>query len=276
MADEDRQISDLYRALGREEPPAALDAAILSASRRAAAPRRRNWALPMSLAAVVVLSVAITVQVQRERPDLEQAAPSPASAVPRAVDAPAPIAASAGDRAQIPAAPADARPGTLPPAASALPESRARQSVAERKESGAAGNTPPPFAPDPAIAKREVRAPLADRLAESDATGAPAASAARAPVAAPSAGPSVLPGRARGDGSAPRTASEALRAAPAAPASEATMLARDESPEDWLERIAGLRDQGRDREADAALKEFRQKHPDFVIQKPMLERVLAR
>jgi hypothetical protein len=75
---EDRELSERYRDLGREEPPQALDEKILAAARR---PRgMRRWALPLSIAAVIVLSVTVTLEIQREpaqRKNLieEQAAP---------------------------------------------------------------------------------------------------------------------------------------------------------------------------------------------------------
>ena len=46
-----------------------------------------------------------------------------------------------------------------------------------------------------------------------------------------------------------------------------------EAPEAWLERIARLRREGRHEEADKALAEFRQRHPDFKIPPPLLEQV---
>ncbi|HJS38254.1 MAG TPA: hypothetical protein VJ789_09005, partial [Burkholderiales bacterium] len=70
------------------------------------------------------------------------------------------------------------------------------------------------------------------------------------------------------------------QAAPAAGASGALSAAKPpekaESPEHWLERIAGLREQGRDREADESLAEFRRRHPDYRIAEPMLRRVAPR
>ena len=42
---EDEKLAERYRALGREEPPAELDASILAASRRAAAVLGRPGAL---------------------------------------------------------------------------------------------------------------------------------------------------------------------------------------------------------------------------------------
>ena len=65
--------------------------------------------------------------------------------------------------------------------------------------------------------------------------------------------------------------------APAAPAARAPMqaraLAKVESPGQALERIAELRKQGRDEEADKALAEFRKRYPDFKIPDEMLKRV---
>ena len=84
MAD-DPKITQRYRELGREEPPRHLDDAILAASRRAVAgKKRRSWYVPLAAAAILVLAVAVTLQVERERPpDTEMAvmqAPAPASA----------------------------------------------------------------------------------------------------------------------------------------------------------------------------------------------------
>jgi hypothetical protein len=65
-----------------------------------------------------------------------------------------------------------------------------------------------------------------------------------------------------------------------APAARAPMqspgLPNIESPEQVLERIAKLREQGRDDEADRALKEFRERYPRFNIPPEMLKRVERR
>jgi hypothetical protein len=71
MGDErDPQVSRRYRELGSEEPPRAMDDAILAASRKAVAPRRR-WYVPLAAAAVAVLAVGVVLHVQREQPDTE-------------------------------------------------------------------------------------------------------------------------------------------------------------------------------------------------------------
>jgi hypothetical protein len=46
-----------------------------------------------------------------------------------------------------------------------------------------------------------------------------------------------------------------------------------ESPQRWLERIAELRKQGRDEEADKQLAEFRKRFPDYRIPESMLEKI---
>src|SRR5688500_20096300 len=83
MTDE-RKISERYRELSREEPPRHLDEAILAAARRAAETRpaplvvpsgRRRWYFPLAAAAIIVLTVAVTVHVERQQPDPEIAVP---------------------------------------------------------------------------------------------------------------------------------------------------------------------------------------------------------
>ena len=81
MADErDPDVSRRYRELGAEEPPRALDDAILAASRNGL--KRRNWYAPVALAATLVLVVAVSIQVERQKPDEEflAQAPQPAAA----------------------------------------------------------------------------------------------------------------------------------------------------------------------------------------------------
>ena len=145
---EDRKVSERYRELPREEPPRALDDAILAASRRAvhSRPGMRRWTVPLATAATLVLVVALGVLVERERPDaevvspqievLKTPAPPPAPAAPEAPRRePRPFRAtpefpSRGDVARAPA-PAEA------PAAPAAPAAQAERSEAAGALSGA-------------------------------------------------------------------------------------------------------------------------------------------
>jgi hypothetical protein len=79
MADErDPQVSARYRELGAEEPPEALDQAILAASRRHRAKRQR-WYFGLAAAAVLLLAVTVTVQME-PGPDPEAVVANPAPA----------------------------------------------------------------------------------------------------------------------------------------------------------------------------------------------------
>jgi len=297
---EDPRVSAGYRALGAESPPEALDAAILAASRRAVGARPgwpgfslRRWAMPMSIAAVVVLAVSVVVRMQLERPGIESPLPMasapPATVLPQGADekdarrlarseakeevaalekkteaarmldkakAVAPSPATASGAAQ-PAATADA-PGV------AEGEQRARQV------------SPAPATPEsrPAEKPRFVPEPPARASAESVAAAPPAPAgklrrdqesggAREAQVAAAPAAPSV--GRAQ----------SLLMAEDRARATAKSTGKKDESPRDWLERIARLRREGRAKEADESLAEFRRRYPDYEIPKELRDAVLG-
>jgi len=83
--DRDERVTRAYRALGEESPPAALDQAILAASRR----RGGRWAVPVSAAAVLVLAVAVAVVVERESPkEVDEVAVAPQAIAPPAREVP--------------------------------------------------------------------------------------------------------------------------------------------------------------------------------------------
>src|SRR5262245_45119464 len=108
--DKDPRITQHYRNLGREEPPRPLDDAILAASRRDL--RRRPWLYPVAAAAAVgVLGVALTVQMERQ-PEIVEAPAAPqvaqAPAVPAAKEEPAPKAEARVQSAPARSAPAKA------------------------------------------------------------------------------------------------------------------------------------------------------------------------
>jgi hypothetical protein len=80
--------------------------------------------------------------------------------------------------------------------------------------------------------------------------------------------------RQNADAPAPEPARREMEAQrPLASAAGARLMSKVESPEAWLERIAGLRKQGKDDEADKALAEFRKRYPDYRLSDEMRAKV---
>ena len=210
MTDErDPKVSQRYRELGSEEPPTALDAEILAASRRAAETRvaplvpptgRRRWYFPVAAAAIITLAVAVTVHVERQQPDAESITPPPPSTPESRTDA----LEAKKDRAPQ-AELRKAKPAK--PLATPQPLSRAADAMQERRSA-------------------DVQPESRVRSAESG-----------------------TPARLLGQ------------------------VAKADSPEAGLERIAELRRLGRHDEADKALAEFRRRYPDYRIAEQMLKKV---
>src|SRR6266850_877372 len=180
--DLDPKISRRYRELGADEPPRELDQAILAAAHRAAdrphaplvAPAgRHRWYFALGAAAILVLAVAITVQVERQ-PDPEALTPSTVSVPPDRADRfysqaekeskgqvePSKPLADAGPppvrerRKAPPQQTAPAAPPQAPaveiqndPAAAASPEATARPR-ANVQESRAVASIPPQLSPE--------------------------------------------------------------------------------------------------------------------------------
>ena len=244
MTEHDDRLSARYRELGREEPSADLDQAILAASRRALSRPSfaRRWGTPVSIAAVLVLAIGVTLRMQLEEPGVESAVPEHA----------APAAA--------PAAPVPAP---------AQRQERAREKVAPEA----------PPAPRPRMQSAPVPAPEAKVMkAAEPARSLPVESpppAAATNAAAPAPAPAPAPAK-RVQGSPDAPAAQGLSSARIPPAA-ADSYSRQEraaaDPAAELERIARLRAERRDAEADKALEEFRRSHPGYRIPEDVWERV---
>jgi hypothetical protein len=245
------KVSHRYRELGAQEPPRALDDAILAAARQSARPWTKRWAVPLSLAAVIVLSVTVTLRIQHERPGIES--PAPKAAAPRAAESSAPLVESQLERK------AEAQPESatrknakeVAKAAAADEVARARGEIKERPTpsvaAAPAASEPKPFAADPSASSTSGRVEES-RVAASGVTG----------KLAPQAGPvRALAKRAEAQAKV-----QALKDA--------------DAPERELERIADLRRQEKHEEADRALAEFRKHYPEFRIPNAMLERIERR
>ena len=271
------KLDAAYRALRREEPGAALDAAILAASRRAVAKptAARRWAAPISIAAVLVLAFGVTLRMQLEKPGVESpdvySSPPAAAAVPAAPERaqgaaePAPSKNEAdtgsqrGARAKaekkiiVPAAKPDVAPVPQPKlqAAPAQPQAL-EENVRQRRDESRVEDS------------KEMLQKQKDR----DVQAFPAAPAAPAAPPASTAAPAA-------EGRMKREAFAAPRAPAAAGIAADAQAPMDEATRE-LEAIAKLRVEGRQEEADKALAEFRRKRPDYRIPEAMWERVKPR
>ena len=257
----DDKLKAAYAALPREEPAAAIDDAILAASRRAVArpSASRRWAGPVSIAAVLVLAFGLVLNVQQEKGPVESTdmygAP-PAAPVP---EPQAPVT-----RAVEPARPV---PQAVAPAKKVAPQARPERDRGLRDEARV----------QPEAERKDLRpklqaAPAQEMLAkESNVQQAPMPAAPPAP--APAAAPPT-PAAAAAP-SAARMKREAFSAAAPAGLAADAQVAGDE-PTRELEAIAKLRAEGRHEEADKALEEFRRKRPGYRIPEAMWERVKSR
>jgi len=260
MADErDPKISQRYRDVSGEEPSRELDQAILAAAHRSVdrphAPLvvpagRHRWYYSLGAAAVLALAIAVTIHVERQQPDAELA------------EAPRPAAAPE---------PQQDRPSSAPTAPAAEP-SRDMAARKERRQVYTPERAPAaPAAPAPAApASAESTQPSAGAMADSQGARRDAEAKVREEQAKQNV-EAMKKERAAAE-SARAPAAAASRAAPAPMASQYAAV----TPERELERIADLRRQGRDEEADKALAEFRKRYPDYQIPQAMLEKVERR
>lgn len=238
------RLSDAYREARAEEPSADVDEVLLERSRRelrlgpkvAWSPFTRSWSLPLALAAVLVVSVSVTLLMYQETGE-----PLPVPVQP-AVEGPVAPRAPARDQA----APAPATKSAPAPAISPAPPPPAASTPSPVRE-----RVPAPPAPP----REEHRIQLEGRqrdLAAPAAESAPAASRE-----AGRAGPALQSAPA-----APR-AEEKLAPAPHAKQEAARDADLGPDPEVWVRRIEALRREDRHAEADVLLAEFRKRFPDY-------------
>lgn len=233
-AEGDKKVKEAYGALGGEEPPRALDEAILAAARRT----HSRWRVPLSIAAVLVLAVGVTLRMLPQRPDAESVA-----LAPQVIEAPKPAAAVAEAAGKF------AQDAPAQPAAGAAAPTAARSAAAARAR---------PQEVPAQLASEPVRATVdGERRAEATA---PAAAAPVAGAAQPDA-QAAAEGKVRALASAPTASGVSAAADVAGPAL---------TPEAWLKRIAELREQGREREAQESLAEFKKRYPDYKIPAALL------
>jgi len=252
----DPNLARIYRETSNEEPPAALDRAILAAARREAAKPERSrdtqwrsfwsrWRVPASAIATLVLGVSIALLVKRERPEpidgVVVPEPPRVQSPLRALEPAKPAERAAGAdnkkedaQARVPAAPERARTAPAPRPAQAAP-SAAEAFPDERRAKTEESKTSLPQAATRSNAAR-------DSALGGAGVAAPRTPAATAPAPATTGRPAPL-------------REQALQ----------------HPPEAWLEEIRRLKRAGRDKEAADELAQFRKAYPAYALPEKLLE-----
>lgn len=226
----DPQLARLLAAGSADDvPPPALDAAILAAARRevgarpqalggggsggsvgvgaetVASPRaKRNWYVPVSVAAVLVMSVSLVTLMKEERGDELAQPPTPSLAkTPKSAPAPAPETGVVADAAQPALKAEESVTAQRSETRESLPVEAAREKRAdfasERADAAKAVVPAPPSAPAPAATPSPVPpGQPAPAWAQERTPTAPSVGAAANTVqppfgAAPSASPAPVP-----------------------------------------------------------------------------------
>jgi hypothetical protein len=248
--DHDRDVARLYHEGSIDEPPAALDRAIISEARESVAPAREarkpwwpRFALPLQIAVSVVLVTMLALTVDRNPPE-----------VPAVTERTAPQQAPVPAPHKAPPIGADRAAGDSPAVAPA-PEARARL---------AAPSEPGPSSPK---AERKAEAAPAAIPVPARSERASAAKAAAEDAAAPGGGRSLEAAKAAAAGVVPGGAPSS-----AAPAANREATAR--SPADWLAAIERRAGAGEKTAARAELEAFRKAYPDYPVPE-RLEKLLA-
>jgi hypothetical protein len=137
------ELERVYRAAGHDQPPPALDAAILAEAQRAVArpaakPLHLRWAVPLSTAAVVVLAVGVVLLMTQEGALNHRAefdAPNEYTLAPAAPPAADTATRELRDAAEPAKAKRAAPEPATPPARPSPPAAQATAPIAESAES---------------------------------------------------------------------------------------------------------------------------------------------
>jgi hypothetical protein len=274
------ELSRLYANTPRDEPPAALDDAILARARRevgegpsgivapASQPKRQNWGPPLALAAVVVLSVSLVLTMEHERPEGVYV---PRTSNPGSSSAPAkqtpPESGTTDQRATSPTAAQPRANETEPPRArNAAPPGETSASKPVVPQDMPAARRAEPFPASPVPSRQAIPAEtaqpnagagvLAPQTERRDAI--PPASAPAAPLPAPAYAPAPV--------ATPPASMKAQSARSATTQDNAVVPGpSDDSPQAWIARLDELKKQGRTREFRDSLAEFRKRYPAYPI-----------
>jgi hypothetical protein len=246
------EVSESYRASAQDEPPARLDAAVLAAARREVEKpvKRRNWQMPASIAAVLVIGISLVLMVRDNEPALPSPGQLAADEAKLAKPAPAQLALKSkpgvntdSSREARPSRERSARPDREPQAREEVAVAQGN-SVRDSAVSGAA------VPPVPAPAAPAVAAPAKSAEQEGSQVAASGALSSRKKADVLSAIPQS---RRNGESLQPQDSVAPVK------------------PQDWLRRIDDLLRDGKDAEARAQLLDFRKQFPNY----PLAQRLQA-
>ncbi len=268
----DPGLEQLYARARLEEPPRELDQAIRAAARREAharphalGARLRRWTLPVSVAAVVVLSVSIVTLMREEGAGRLEEGFSPAPEQPVGA-APAPASGAkqkAVESAEVP------QPA-LPPGRAPATLSATERTSEERRDAPVAGQVRPTERITGDVRREAVAEDKKRPKRQEDPSGLgatatlPEARPARA-LPAPAATLQRVPVEAESDSAGKRDLAKSEGSLTDDQFNELLNKLEKAPPEIWLEKIAALRREGNSRTADELLSRFRRRFPDYPL-----------
>ncbi|MBI3526838.1 MAG: hypothetical protein HY067_02600 [Betaproteobacteria bacterium] len=242
------EVSERYRAGAEDEPSARLDAAVLADARREveSSRQRRNWQMPASIAAMLVIGVSLVLLVRDNEPPLTSLDRPTADEAKLAKSAPPQLAMKTQPKARAdyhredrPSRERSTRPDREP---------LARDELVAAQENAASGTAAPP-APVPAAPVVAGRAKSAEQEQSRIAESGDFSSSKKAKA----------------------LADAATESSPSAQALRKEDAAAPAQPRDWLGKIDDLLRDGKEAEARRQLLGFRQQYPHY----PLPERLQA-
>ncbi|HXF16982.1 MAG TPA: hypothetical protein VN496_08255 [Burkholderiales bacterium] len=227
------EVSEHYRAAAQDEPPSRVDVAVLEAARREVkqpARRRRDWQIPASVAAMVIIGVAMALLVRENQ---------------------APPSLDVVNEAKL------ARQ-TSPQMAMKTPPKANTDSVRERPSRERSPR------PDRTLSSQEQMAPAARDSAAPDNVANRAAAPASAPAPAkPAESASIAAAESKKSESMSDAAAQSRRSDQALLKQKADNSIAQ--PEDWLRRIDDLLREGKKADAREQVQVFQKAYPEFVL-----------
>jgi hypothetical protein len=273
----DARLDRLYPQTGLEEPRAELDAAIRAAARRevqagpyALGSRLRRWRVPISIAAVVMLSVSVVTLMREEGANRFEEGLPPPMAEPKAPaalpdgDAKLKIKESADSlgRAQVPA------PQAMPAPATGLTTPSAEEARRTRRLDAPATRQGKPAEPSPADMQQRAAGAANESTSQQPASAEPAKRPARSAarvLSAPAPGTKEALVEAEEDSAGKRALKKSERSLTDSQVNALVRELEGASPKTWLEKIERLRREGQKDEADDLMVEFKRRFPDYPL-----------